>query len=83
MTEGALLRQPAAALLARLLVAWAVLGPSSASPLEARTCLWFSGQGFLGASGAVRRESGNMTGVGGSGIRSALPAASTKRRWRA
>ena len=68
VTEGALLRRPVAALLARLLAAWVVLGPSSASPLEARTCLGFSGQGFLGASGAVRREwSGNMTGVGGSG----------------
>ena len=60
--------RPVTVLLARFLVAWAVLGPSSASPLEARTCLGFSGQGFLGASGAVRREwSENMTGVGGSG----------------
>ena len=68
MTERALLRRPVAALLARLLVAGAVLGPPSASPLEARTCLGFSGQGFLGASGAVRREwSENMTGIGGSG----------------
>ena len=68
MTEKTLLCRPAAALLARLLVVWAILGPSSASPLEARTCLGFSGQGFMGASGAVRREwSRNMTGVGGSG----------------
>lgn len=64
----ALLHRPAAALLARLLAAWAVLGSLSPSPLEARTCLGFSGQGFVGASGAVRREwSENMTGVGGSG----------------
>ena len=45
MTDVALLRRPAAVQLARLLVVWAVLGPSSASPLEARTCLGFSGQG--------------------------------------
>ena len=63
-----LLCRPAAALLPPLLVAWAALGPPSASPLEARTCLGFSGQGFLGASGAVRREwSENMTGIGASG----------------
>ena len=68
MTDETSLCRPAAALLARLLVAWAVLGPPSASPLEARTCLGFSGQGFLGASGALRREwSTNMTGIGGSG----------------
>ena len=68
VTEETSLRRPAAALLARLLVVWAVLGPPSASPLEARTCLGFSGQGFVGASGAVRREwSENMTGIGGSG----------------
>lgn len=68
MTEVALLRRPAAVLLARVLVAWAVLGPLSAPPLEAQTCLGFSGQGFLGASGAVRREwSENTTGIGGSG----------------
>ena len=68
LTEAALLRRPAATRLARLLVVWAILGPLSASSLEARTCLGFSGQGFLGASGAVRREwSENMTGIGGSG----------------
>ena len=68
VTEETLLCRPAAALLARLLVAWAALGPPSASPLEARTCLGFSGQGFLGASGAVRHEwSENMTGIGASG----------------
>lgn len=68
VTEKTLLCRPAAALLARLLVAWAALGPQSASPLEARTCLGFSGHGFLGASGAVRREwSENMTGIGASG----------------
>ena len=66
LTEAASLRRPAAAHLARLLVVWAV--SASAAPLEARTCLGFGGQGFLGASGAVRREwSENMTGIGGSG----------------
>lgn len=79
MTEETSLGRPAVAPLARLLVAGALLGPPSTSPLEARTCLGFSGQGFLGASGAVRREwSENMTGLGGSGgLRVGGPVAAT------
>ena len=68
MAEMTWLPRPPGAQLARLLAAWAVLGSLSASPVEARPCLGFSGQGFLGASGAVRREwSENTTGLGGAG----------------
>ena len=52
---------------ARLLLAWAVLAPVTASPLEAKSCLGFSGEGFVGASAAARREwSYTTTGFGGS-----------------
>ena len=62
-------RQRAAALLpVRLLLACTILGPLTASSLEAQSCLGFSGNGFVGASGATRREwSYTMTGFGGSG----------------
>lgn len=61
-------RRPVAVRLARLALAWAALGWVIPSHLEAQTCLGFSGQGFLGASGAVRSEwSYNMTGVGAVG----------------
>ena len=54
--------------LACLLVASAALGPWAGPPLEAQDCFGFSGQGYLGASGAVRREwSENITGIGGAG----------------
>ena len=67
MTAAATRRRPAAALLVRLLLAWAVLGPGTTSPLEAQACLGFSGSGFLGASAASRREWSNATtGFGGS-----------------
>lgn len=57
----------ATARLVPLLLVWAVLGSVIASPLEAQTCLGFSGAGFLGASGAIRREgSDTTTGFGGS-----------------
>ena len=61
MTAAATRRRPAAALLVRLLLAWAVLGPGTTSPLEAQACLGFSGSGFLGASAASRREWSNAT----------------------
>ena len=60
-------RRPGAALLVRLLLAWAVLAPATASPLAAQSCLGFSGDGFVGASGSTRREwSYTTTGFGGS-----------------
>ncbi len=67
MTVAARHRRPVAVLLGRLLLASSVLGPVATS-LEAQTCLGFSGRGFVGASGAIRREwSHTMTGFGGSG----------------
>ena len=69
--------RPVAALLVRVLLA-CVLGPVIPSPLQAQTCLGFSGQGFLGASGAVRREwSENTTGIGGTGGLRVGPVAAT------
>lgn len=66
MTVAARHRRPVAVLLGRLLLASSVLGPA-ATGLEAQTCLGFSGTGFVGASGAIRREwSHTMTGFGGS-----------------
>lgn len=54
--------------LPRLLSAWVALGPLAASPLEAQTCLGFSGQGYLGASGAVTGLwAQDITGIGGAG----------------
>lgn len=67
-TVAARHRRPIAALLGRLLLASCVLGPVATCPLEAQTCLGFSGTGFVGASGAIRSEwSHTMTGFGASG----------------
>ena len=61
-------QRPAALLPVRLLLACTIFGPLTASSLEAQSCLGFSGDGFIGASGATRREwSYTMTGFGGSG----------------
>lgn len=66
MTAAARHRRPVAVLLGRLLLASSVLGTVAAG-LEAQTCLGFSGTGFVGASGAIRREwSHTVTGFGGS-----------------
>ena len=78
MTAAASHRWPAAGWLVPLLLACAALAPSTASPLEAQPCSGFSGQGFLGASGAIRREwSENMTGIGGAGGFRVGPVAAT------
>ncbi|MDE0102181.1 MAG: hypothetical protein OXN89_07365 [Bryobacterales bacterium] len=61
-------QRPAALLPVRLLLACTIFGPLTASSLEAQSCLGFSGDGFIGAAGATRREwSYTMTGFGGSG----------------
>ena len=67
-TVAARHHRPVAALVRRLLLASSVLVPAATCPLEAQTCLGFSGTGFVGASGAIRSEwSHTMTGFGGSG----------------
>ena len=67
MTLAARRQRPVCALFGRLLLASSVLGPAATFPLEAQTCLGFSGSGFAGASGAIRREwSHTATGFGGS-----------------
>lgn len=78
MTAATRHRRPVAVLLGRLLLASSVLGPVAAG-LEAQTCLGFSGTGFVGASGAIRREwSHTMTGFGGSaGVKMGRVAAVT------
>lgn len=78
MTVAARHCRPAAVLLGRLLLASSVLGPV-ATGLEAQTCLGFSGTGFVGASGAIRREwSHTATGWGGSaGVKMGRVAAVT------
>ena len=54
MTAMAIRQRPAALLQVRLLMACTILGPLTASSLEAQSCLGFSGNGFVGASGATR-----------------------------
>jgi len=67
MTVAATHYRPVALLLGRLLLLSFVLGPVITRPLEAQTCLGFSGAGFVGASGAIRSEwSNTTTGFGGS-----------------
>ncbi len=68
MTALATHRPPVAVQLVRLLLTWAALGLVTAPPLEAQACLGFSGDGYVGASGASRREwSRTTTGFGGTG----------------
>ena len=60
--------RPVAVLLRRMLLALSLLGPVASLPLEAQSCLGFSGTGFVGASAALRSEwSHSMTGFGASG----------------
>ena len=67
-TVAARHHRPVAVLLRRLLLASSVLVPAATCPLEAQTCLGFTGTGFVGASGAIRSESSQtMTGFGASG----------------
>ncbi len=79
MTVLARPHRSAAVLLGRLLLASSVLGPVATGPLEAQTCLGFSGTGFVGASGAIRREwSHTAAGFGGSaGVKLGRVAAAT------
>lgn len=51
-----------------MLPALVAFGTAIPSVLEAQDCFGFSGQGYLGASGAVRNEwSANIRGIGGAG----------------
>lgn len=67
-TVAARHHRPVAVLLRRLLLASSVLVPAATCPLEAQTCLGFTGTGFVGASGSTRSEwSRTITGFGASG----------------
>lgn len=67
-TVAARHHRPVAVLLRRLLLASSALVPAATCPLEAQTCLGFTGTGFVGASAASRSEwSNTITGFGGTG----------------